>query len=201
MSLIPSHRDGSRGARRAATRQGLLDAARGCFEARGYAATHVAHIARAASVAHGTFYVHFPNKPAVLDALLEGFNASLRAAVAGAMAGAGSRDEAVRAAARVFLEACRAEAPLLRALAERAAGGLSIDAIVEGVNPPALALLRDVLATRLGAAEAELAAHGLLALWLRVALRVLFAGADLDEAASTLARMTVGAVEALEGGG
>ncbi|MCZ7682788.1 MAG: TetR/AcrR family transcriptional regulator [Sandaracinaceae bacterium] len=198
MSVTPCQPPRVRAARRAATRQGLLEAARRCFAERGFSDTHVAHIARAAQVAHGTFYVHFPSKPALLDVLLEDFNARLRARVGEAMAGARSLDEAALAAARAFLEACVAEAPIVRAAAERAAGGLALDAMVEGVNPPALALLEDLLAARVEPAQVELVAHGLLALWLRVALRVLFAGADLEAAASTLSVMTVGAVAALE---
>ncbi|MCA9611074.1 MAG: TetR/AcrR family transcriptional regulator, partial [Myxococcales bacterium] len=142
MSVTPNQRTGVRAAKRAATRQGLLDAARRCFAERGFSDTHVAHISREACVAHGTFYVHFPSKPAVLDALLEDFNARLRGRVAAAMAGAGTLDAAVHAAATGFLEACAEDAPLVRAVAERAAGGLALDALVGGINPPALALLR-----------------------------------------------------------
>lgn len=199
MSVTSSQRKGPRAAQRAATRQSLLEAARRCFAERGFAGTHVAHISRAADVAHGTFYVHFPSKTAVLDALLEDFNARLRARVGAALVGAGSLEVAVGAAARVFLETCNDDAPLVRALAERAAGGLALDALVGGINPPALALIRELLAPRLTADEVELVAHGLLALWLRVALRVVFAEAELEAAASTLATMTMGAVEALEG--
>jgi AcrR family transcriptional regulator len=44
----------------------LLDAARGLFLARGYAATSVSAIVSAAGVAQGTFYLYFANKGQVL---------------------------------------------------------------------------------------------------------------------------------------
>jgi AcrR family transcriptional regulator len=44
------------------TGEQLLVAARETFEARGYAATTVGAITKAADTAHGTFYLHFKNK-------------------------------------------------------------------------------------------------------------------------------------------
>ncbi|MFB4300232.1 TetR/AcrR family transcriptional regulator [Actinomadura sp. NTSP31] len=51
-----------RGAR---TRERLLAAAREVFEERGFLDTRVAHIARHARVAYGSFYTYFPSKEAV----------------------------------------------------------------------------------------------------------------------------------------
>jgi AcrR family transcriptional regulator len=51
-----------RGAR---TRERLVTAAREVFEERGFLATRVAHIARHARVAYGSFYTYFPSKEAV----------------------------------------------------------------------------------------------------------------------------------------
>ena len=51
-----------RQARAAETGEQLLAAARDVFETRGYAATTVGAITKAANTAHGTFYLHFRNK-------------------------------------------------------------------------------------------------------------------------------------------
>ena len=51
-----------RQARAAETGEQLLAAARDVFETRGYGATTVGAITKAANTAHGTFYLHFRNK-------------------------------------------------------------------------------------------------------------------------------------------
>lgn len=51
-----------RGAR---TRERLIAAARAVFEERGFLQTRVAHIARHAGAAYGSFYAYFPSKEAV----------------------------------------------------------------------------------------------------------------------------------------
>ena len=51
---------------KAATRIDLLAAARRTFMSTGVAKTGVGDVAKAAGVAHGTFYVHFENKDAVV---------------------------------------------------------------------------------------------------------------------------------------
>lgn len=53
------------------TRDNLLVAARAVFEERGYAATRMADIARAAGVSHGTTYTWFADKEALLRALVD----------------------------------------------------------------------------------------------------------------------------------
>jgi AcrR family transcriptional regulator len=48
-----------------ATRERLVTAARVVFEERGFIDTRVAHVAREAGVAYGSFYTHFPSKEAI----------------------------------------------------------------------------------------------------------------------------------------
>jgi AcrR family transcriptional regulator len=55
-----------------ARRAQLLDAARRCFVADGYAGTSISSVVRAAGVAQGTFYVYFDSKQAVLAELRRG---------------------------------------------------------------------------------------------------------------------------------
>lgn len=57
--------------RNAETRRRLLSAAREVFAEKGYPQTSVADIVQRAGRAHGSFYLHFANKEAVLQALLE----------------------------------------------------------------------------------------------------------------------------------
>ncbi|GAB3568556.1 hypothetical protein GCM10027445_18960 [Amycolatopsis endophytica] len=57
--------------RNAETRRRLLSAAREVFAEKGYAPATVADIVKCAGRSHGSFYLHFTNKEAVLRALLE----------------------------------------------------------------------------------------------------------------------------------
>lgn len=64
--LVPTQKE-----RNAETRRRLLSAAREVFAEKGYPLTSVADIVRSAGRAHGSFYLHFANKEAVLQALIE----------------------------------------------------------------------------------------------------------------------------------
>jgi len=196
---------GARKARKAATRKALKEAGHRCLAEHGYEGASVARIARGAGVAHGTFYVHFESKHALLDELLAEFNAALAerlAPVLGAASTVGI-EHTVRRTARVFLEHWRSERWFVESYAQRAAAGLTVGALRDGINPPMLALLRAAFEGRskaLSAADvdADLVVHGLLALWLRVGLQVVLGEAgSAERAAETLTRMTVGALEGL----
>ncbi len=190
-----------------ATRDTVRAAARDCFVDRGFAATGIGDIAAAAGVAHGTFYIHYPSKEAVLDDLLAELNQDMAARLAPVLVRAGGIEPAVRAAAGVFLDFCREHDRLVACYIERAAGGLDPAAFRDGINPPVAALLRSVLSGlpvpakrgegRGGTAEVDLVAHGLLAMWLRIALQHLAGGASRAAAVRVLVTMTVGALRAL----
>jgi AcrR family transcriptional regulator len=66
-----------RSARAQATRQGLLDAAMTLFAERGYHATTVPDIVKAAGVGHGTFYQYFKSRREILLALAAEAHAAL----------------------------------------------------------------------------------------------------------------------------
>jgi AcrR family transcriptional regulator len=68
--LIESSRS-SRAAQKARTRQALLDAAIEVINENGLEATTARAITDRAGVASGTFFVHFPEVPALLDELLD----------------------------------------------------------------------------------------------------------------------------------
>ncbi|WP_432975298.1 TetR/AcrR family transcriptional regulator [Dactylosporangium sp. CA-233914] len=63
--------------RNAETRRRLLSAAREVFAENGYAQTSVADIVKRAGRSHGSFYLHFVNKEAALQALLKDAMAQL----------------------------------------------------------------------------------------------------------------------------
>ncbi len=180
------------------TRASLLDAARTCFAEKGWAGTVVSDVVRAAGVAHGTFYVHFESKDAVADALLADFNAGLLTRVAAAVERAEDLESRVRAAARAFLAALAAERAFVRWYAERLTQGLAGDALIEGINPEARALL-DAWLAREGVGEAHRAAlvPGLLALFIRVGVRAALGAGSARAAEDVIVASTLGAVSAL----
>ncbi|MCC6524300.1 MAG: TetR/AcrR family transcriptional regulator [Polyangiaceae bacterium] len=184
---------------KAATRRAVREAAEQAFAERGYDRTSIADIARAAGVATGTFYVHFPSKEALLDELLGAFNAELAERVGQALGKKGTEHARVLAAAEAVLGACEAHRAFVSAYLERSRVGLEASALRDGINPPAYGLVRAAVASLgVGGEALELATHGLLALWLRVALQHVFRGAQPRAAtAGVLADMTVGAVRAL----
>jgi AcrR family transcriptional regulator len=92
-------------ARRLATRQKLLGAARGLFVTEGYHATRPQDITRAAGVGHGTFYLHFTDKQACFLAFVEEATAELNEVVAshvGETHGIEARIRAILTAIHVF---------------------------------------------------------------------------------------------------
>ena len=199
----------TRKARKAATRAALKAALRSCLLERGWMATGVGDVARAAGVAHGTFYVHFPSKEAAIEELLVEFNEGLAERLAPLLASARDRPlgDLVREAAELFLDYWLAHRSFVEAYAIRSGTGLDLASVRDGVNPPVLRLLRVALegaaATRGSpAARWDLVAQGLLALWLRIGMQYLFGDAvTREEALETLVCTTTGAIAAVLGGG
>lgn len=196
---------GPRQEQKLATRQALKAAALACFAENGWDATSVGSIAKAAGVAHGTVYVHFATKEALADELLADFNAGLEVRLRPVWAGGtrGSVESRVRKTAEVFLDHWEAERGFVRAYAQRLGGAPRLETLRDGVNPPAVQLVTALLASLVGhdarsAARVALAAQGLLAMWLRIGLQVLF-GPDVrrEDAVDTLTMMTLGAAKAL----
>jgi AcrR family transcriptional regulator len=115
------HRVESLTARGARTRTALLDAARCVFERDGFLNARVADIADAAGVAHGSFYTYFPDKKAILVAVLAELQEEMlhprlsRAALEDDPAGA------IHDANRAYLESYRRNAGLMALLEEMAA--------------------------------------------------------------------------------
>lgn len=195
-----------RAERKKLTRAALKSAALLCFASHGLAATSVRTITTSAGVASGTFYVHFPSKEALLDELLEELNAGLVGALAHlspsseTLEGRRQLPALLEAVAGVVLDYWADHRMLVELYAQRAALGLSIEALRDGINPPAVELATRWMERELGAPRGDvaLAVQGLLAMWLRVGLQYLFnPDVERDAAVRTLAVLTVGALEGL----
>lgn len=92
--------------RRAATRSALLAAARSEFVENGYAAAATEAVVRRAGVTRGALYYHFPDKAALLEAVVELVAAEIHDAILAAAQGAGSARAALIDGMRAFLNAC-----------------------------------------------------------------------------------------------
>ena len=107
----------------------------------------------------------------------------------------------MRPAAETVLDTLDDHRAFVRCYLERSAAGLVPESFQQGINPPVAALLRAALVhwARVdpGSKVIDLVAHGLLAMWLRIALQYLFTeGVTRNEAVDTLTLLTIGAVRA-----
>ena len=93
--------------RSAITRAALLEAARGLFGERGYAAVGTEEIVRHAGVTRGALYHQFKDKEQLFEAVFEEVEARTTQRIANeALAGATDPLAALRAGARAFLAVC-----------------------------------------------------------------------------------------------
>ncbi len=185
------------------TRKRLRDAGQRLFAERGFADTQVGDIARAAKVAHGTFYVHFENREALLDELLREFNVALVAKLERVwQPGAADNPHATAAKlAEICLDHWHQDRGLVLAFAQRAGVDGNIESLRDGINPQ----VAGMLATRLTQVaqlagrtlpDAELLAQALLGMWMRVGLQYLFGSVSRKRAVEVLAMLSVGALGA-----
>src|SRR5213594_2068492 len=93
--------------RRERTRQELLAAATRVLAAKGLDRTKITDIAAAADVGVGTFYLHFPDKETLFDALVEDTVRRLKATVDAARTKAHGALEKITAANRAFFRFAR----------------------------------------------------------------------------------------------
>jgi AcrR family transcriptional regulator len=101
------------------TREALLDAGAVVAERSGLAGLSVSAVAESAGVAKGTFYVHFVDRDAFIDAVHERFYATIGKAVRRAVDALPLGAERLAVGANAYLDSClaqRAVKPLLRDL-------------------------------------------------------------------------------------
>ena len=89
-----------------ATRRQLVSAARALFGARGYTGVGTEEIVRAAGVTRGALYHQFRDKADLFAAVAEEVEAGITERIAAGAAGAADPLAALRAGARLFLDAC-----------------------------------------------------------------------------------------------
>ena len=125
---------------RADTRRRLIDAAIDLFAHQGLHGATSARIARAAGVATGTFYLHFRDKQALFEAIVQGALAELRVRLRRAIDGAGADARAqVRARTAELVAFAEDNGRLIRVLFGRRqeAGALAedvLDALIPGIE-------------------------------------------------------------------
>jgi AcrR family transcriptional regulator len=89
-----------------ATRQLLVDVARGLFAERGYAETSIEEIIQRAGVARGALYHHFAGKDALFLAVYKAVQSDMASRVTRAALAIGEPWGAARAGLSAFLDAC-----------------------------------------------------------------------------------------------
>jgi AcrR family transcriptional regulator len=100
-------------------RTDILAAAKKVFARKGYHATTIADIAKAAALSYGSIYWYFDSKDALFHALMESEGQALRDHVTAAMLGApgrGSPDAPFRAAVRTTFEFFESDRALVKLL-------------------------------------------------------------------------------------
>jgi len=174
-----------------------------CFERNGINDTSIGEITRAAGVAHGTFYVHFASKDALLEELLGEFNLGLvqRLAPIWQEPAVETLPRHIHASAETFLAYWSERQGFVVTYGQKVADGISLTDLRQGLALPVVALLSEQLediARDLGTSlpEAQLVVGSLLAMWARVGLHHLFEGTmERAQAADLLTRMTLGVLQ------
>lgn len=170
--LAGAERVGAAARSRAETRRRLVEAGTDLFARAGLAGTTTTQIARAAGVAAGTFYLHFPDKHALFRSIAFAALADLRARTDAANAAAGSDPIAqLRARMTTLVAFAEEKRDLVRILFGRGPeageiGAEIADELFAGVE----SRLRE--AARAGLVDPALhpaaTAQALLATWIRV---------------------------------
>jgi AcrR family transcriptional regulator len=179
-SAARTPRDGTR------TRTALLDAGVAVAEQDGLAGLSVNRVVAQAGVAKGTFYVHFADREAFVDALHARFHERVQDAVARATADTPPGAERIRRGAEAYLDVCLAERAI-KALALEARTDTALTAPMEERHERFAASAVPSFRA-MGWPDATAAAQLLAAMTSEVALRELAAGRRLPAARRSLRR-------------
>jgi AcrR family transcriptional regulator len=99
--------------KRAKNRDSLVDAARRLFARQGFEATTIAAIAEAADLGFGTFYRYFPDKDAILEAVLDAGRLEIEAVLTHSETDSRTPSEALRGLTKRFAAAARRNQDLI----------------------------------------------------------------------------------------
>lgn len=169
----------------AATREQLLAAGVAVAEEEGLAGLSVNRVVARAGVAKGTFYVHFADRDAFVDALHARFHERVQEAAAEATAGTEPGAQRLLAAAGAYLDVC---------LSDRAIKALALEARGEGSLTQSMSVRHDRYAQSavpsfraMGWPDPKVAAQLFAAMVSELAIRELEAGRRLPAARRALA--------------
>jgi TetR/AcrR family transcriptional regulator, transcriptional repressor for nem operon len=175
-ATLPGHR----------TREALLDAGVVTAERHGLAGLSVNRVVAQAGVAKGTFYVHFADREAFIDALHARFHADVEAAVEKATGGAPAGPERIMRGVKAYLDTC---------LANRAVKALALEARSDSALTASMSARHERFVSAavpslkaMGWPDATIAAQLLAAMTAEIAIRELEAGRRLPAARRALRR-------------
>jgi TetR/AcrR family transcriptional repressor of nem operon len=168
------------------TRETLLDAGIAVAERYGLAGLSVNRVVSEAGVAKGTFYVHFADRAAFVDALHERFHARVQDAVAGATEGVPLGADRIVRGVEAYLDTCL-EDRAVKALALEARSDPALDASMSARHERFAASAVPSLKA-MGWPDAAAASHLLAAMTAEIAIRELDAGRRLPAARRSLRR-------------
>ena len=164
----------------------MLDAGVAVAERDGLAGLSVNRVVAEAGVAKGTFYVHFADREAFIDALHARFHDRVLAAVAAATAGTEPGTERIVRGVEAYLDVC---------LADRAIKALSLEARTDTALTASMSARHERFAASavpsfkaIGWPDARAAAQLLAAMTSEIAIRELEAGRRLPAARRALRR-------------
>jgi len=168
------------------TYEALLDAGVAVAERDGLAGLSVNRVVARAGLAKGTFYVHFADREAFVDALHARFHDRVERAAAAATVGIPPGAECIARAVDAYLDVC---------LSDRAVKALALEARAEGTLTDAMSARHDRFVARavpslkaMGWPDTKAAAQLLAAMTSEIALRELDAGRRLPAARRALRR-------------
>lgn len=168
------------------TRQALLDAGVAVADRHGLAGLSVNRVVTEAEVAKGTFYVHFADRSAFVDALHERFHADVDDAVAAAVAGTPPGAERIVAAVDAYLDVC---------IEDRAVKALALEARSDPALSVSMAARHERFAAAavpsfkaMGWPDAKAASQLLAAMTAEIAIRELDGNRRLPAARRSLRR-------------
>lgn len=195
---------GKREQTKQANRTAILDAGRAVFAELGYGAATVRDIVRRTDLASGTFYNYFPDKEAVLAAIVDEAATEARGRISAARRSAETLEDFVRAGFRAYYEFL-VEDPATFELLRRNAGTIRamFDEPVIGSGTAELEedLRAGIAAGRLPAVDVELLAAAMVGAGFEIGVRLLERGrdADIDGAADFLTDVFVAGLDRLSG--
>jgi len=168
------------------TREALLDAGVTVAEGHGLSGLSVNRVVAEAGVAKGTFYVHFADRAAFVDALHQRFHSRVQDAVALATEGTSPGADRIVSGVEAYLDTCLDDRAV-KALALEARSDPALNAVMSARHERFAASAVPSFKA-MGWPDATAASHLLAAMTAEIAIRELDAGRRLPAARRSLRR-------------